>query len=413
MKLKTKALLFLIFLHLLLLGFSFLLLERSIYLFAAAEAGTFLSAFFSIRLYNQLVRPLNLISTGIATMEERAFNIKFRKTGLREWDELIGLYNRMIETLKNEQVKLEERNLLLGKLIEASPSAIFLLDEKKHITMSNPSGKKMFLSLPEPLIELGEDESLVIQWKGKTYTCYKSSFLDKGFKHFFIIAIEMTEVIRKKEKNAYGKVIRMMSHEIGNSSGAVNSIIESTVKFIKQSEKADGETYVEALEAASLRNRNLNHFMNRFADVVRIPDPQLEICDLHELIASVLPLFQKRYPQVQMETDLSIERLHIKMDKSQMEQVLINIIGNAIEAMDGKGKLYIRTRISPERSLEIIDSGPGLTDEAKNKLFTPFFSTKKDGQGIGLTLTKEILSNHRFEFNLQSDERTVFTIYFP
>ncbi|HVG16720.1 MAG TPA: ATP-binding protein, partial [Chitinophagaceae bacterium] len=247
-----------------------------------------------------------------------------------------------------------------------------------------------------------------------TYKLQRSRFIDRGFARSFIMMEELTTEILAAEKKAYGKVIRMMAHEVNNTIGPVNSIIESALQTKNLWTRAH-ETLEHALQVAHERNGNLNIFMRNFANVVRLPPPDKERIDLNRSLETVVTLFGYKAQEAGIELlfDKPADPLMIDADRQQLEQALINIIKNAMEAIEGNGKIVIVS--SPlARQLTITDSGTGISGEHSEHLFSPFFSTKKNGQGVGLTLVKEILLNHGFPFFLKTIEanKTVFSIQF-
>ena len=155
--------------------------------------------------------------------------------------------------------------------------------------------------------------------------------------------------------------------------------------------------------------------MRNFADVIRLPMPNKETHDLNQLLASVQILFHAKALQQQITFDFKKIKIPflIKIDVPQMEQVIVNIIKNAMEAIGQEGTITFVIN-EKKRQLIIRDTGVGIPKEMENKLFTPFFSTKRTGQGIGLTLIRDILRNHDFTFSLQTIEtgRTEFQINF-
>jgi signal transduction histidine kinase len=171
----------------------------------------------------------------------------------------------------------------------------------------------------------------------------------------------------------------------------------------------------DALQVAMDRNQNLNLFMRNFADLVKLPPANKQPIVLQKLIRSVATLMTIRAEEkgVTFEFNLPDDAINIMADEQQLEQAFINIVKNAIEAIDGNGLVKF-TFVPKERKLIITDTGKGISAEQSANLFSPFFSTKKDGQGIGLTLTREILLNHEFDFSLKTiaDRQTEFTVWF-
>jgi nitrogen fixation/metabolism regulation signal transduction histidine kinase len=261
--------------------------------------------------------------------------------------------------------------------------------------------------------KLKTGESKTISLDGvHTFKLQRSHFIDRGFARSFIIIEELTAEILAAEKKAYGKVIRMMAHEVNNTVGPVNSIIDSALKT-KELWTKKNETLEKALQVAFERNQNLNIFMRNFADVVRLPPPNKTQIDLNKLIKRVATLFEYKATDARILFILQIpdKPFMVHADQQQMEQALINIIKNSMEAIHEAGTIIIASDLNAH-ILTITDSGCGISDEQSAHLFSPFFSTKKDGQGVGLTLVKDILLNHEFTFSLKTVDaaKTVFTI---
>ena len=248
-----------------------------------------------------------------------------------------------------------------------------------------------------------------------TYKLQKSHFIDRGFPRQFIMIEELTAEILAAEKKAYGKVIRMMAHEVNNTIGPVNSILQSALSSQLLLQEKNGNLLQNALQVAVDRNHNLNHFMRNFADVVRLPEPVKAEINLHQLISNVAKLMEMKAGEkkITFEYHLAVTDFYIHADIEQMEQVFINIIKNAMEAIDYEGCISFSTYLT-ERKLVITDTGKGINNEVAEHLFSPFFSTKKNGQGIGLTLIKEVLHNHDYELSLTTvaPGRTEFVIMF-
>ncbi|MEJ7739219.1 MAG: ATP-binding protein [Chitinophagaceae bacterium] len=425
MKLRTKYIMFVTFLHGVALVLSFFIFKENKVLFIASEIVIIVSLVFSWQLYNELIQPLKTLIQGADAMKDRDFSTTLRSTGKYELDRLIQVFNQMMDELRKERTKQEMQHLFLEKLINTSPTGILILDYSDFIQLVNPKALQL-LGLEENEIAGKSIEDIshpvITQVKdlqsglaktvtfngGITYKLHKSHFMDRGFPRHFVMIEELTAEILAAEKKTYGKVIRMMAHEVNNTIGPVNSIIQSTIQS-----KTHPDILDNALRVAMERNNNLNQFMRNFADLVRIPPPVKKPLDLILLVQNVTELMRLRAGEKKIEFVIEHERpvMMINADVQQMEQVLINIIKNAMEAIDRKGRITIRSYCKPLK-LIIRDTGSGVSPEASENLFSPFYSTKKGGQGVGLTVTREILSNHGFEFSLRTVEETEFVVEF-
>jgi len=433
MSLKAKYILFIILIHVTLIIFSINLIQVNLFYFLLAELIILITIIFSFILYKQLIMPLNTISSGIESIEEKDFSMKFVKVGHLEMDNLIRVYNKMIDQLREERLKQEEQHYFLKNLIEASPSGVILLDFDENITAINPTALNFMNFKKEDILvkninqldnrfvevlktlEEGKPQTIALSGM-QVYKCHKASFLDRGFNHFFIMIEQLTDELVRSEKKAYEKVIRMMSHEINNSIGAVNSILNTCLNYKDQLSPKDASVYENAVKVAIQRNEHLNGFMMNFADVIRLPQPRKNKVDLHKLLHSVCDLmtYDLSSKNIKWEWATAAEPMELLIDPNQMEQVLVNVIKNAAESIEHDGFIRIETSFKPMKTLKIYDNGKGIPSDIEQHIFSPFFSTKKQGQGIGLTLIREILLNHLFRFSLETAENglTCFTIYF-
>ena len=422
MSLRSKIILYLVVIHLIWAAMAVLVFHQNRVWLLVVELFFAVSVLFGVLLVRAFFVPLQLIQTGAELMNERDFTCAFVETGQAEMDELIRVYNRMIEALREERLKLTEKHYFLQELINASPAGIVVLDYDGNITDLNPSAARLIsYAGPEAagkrLSELGDSiggvlealavgESRVLSLHGNLRVrCQKSVFFDRGFPRHFILLEELTEELRLSEKRAYEKLIRVMSHEVNNSVGAISSLLESGANYAVQIESADREDFTTALMVARQRAQDLNGFMRRFADVVRLPLPDRRPCDVISLLEDLASLIQPELAKrkICLSWEIPDRPVLISMDKNQMEQVFLNVLKNAVEAIGQEGTITVKVGGEPDATvLSIEDSGTGLSAEVHQNLFTPFFTTKAEGQGIGLTLIQEILTQHGFQFVLEN-----------
>ncbi|HEY2932760.1 MAG TPA: ATP-binding protein [Acidobacteriota bacterium] len=432
--LRSKILLYLLLIHLLFGVVAFIvLLQNKLWLFAI-EAIFAVSILLGVKLVRSFFVPLDMIRTGTQFIQESDFTSRIREVGQPEMDQLIGVYNRMVDNLREERVRQQEQHYFLDKILKASPSAVITFDFDQRVAMVNPSAEKIFqlagldmagrklseigVPLADDLEHLHSGESKVIPLQGRRrLKCYKSQFLDQGFSRDFIIIDELTEELRQSEKSAYEKLIRMMSHEVNNSVAAVNSLLQSCLNYREQLAREDRSDFETALNVVISRTDHLNSFMKGFADVVRLQAARREPCNIADVVGNVCHLMKAETEKrdIRLRIDLQQQLPPVSMDRHQMEQVFINILKNAMEAIDAEGTINVRTeKKGPRGSVVIEDTGCGISPEVKANLFSPFFTTKENGQGIGLTVIQEILTRHDFEFALEGKPGgpTQFTIYF-
>ncbi|UCG27012.1 MAG: PAS domain-containing protein [Bacteroidales bacterium] len=432
MRIRGSLYIWLLIIHIALLVLViFLFRESNTTLLLVSEFAIFISLLFSVLLVRRTLKPVNIIRRGLDLLREEDFTSTLVEVGHKDVDELIKVYNNMIYKLREEKITVREQHHFLDLLIKSSPMGLIVTDFDDRITSMNPASERIlgikftdyegrhvsdlpgYIARSIETLTFGEKVSL--SNRDLKLLVHRDFFMDRGFRHPFFLIEELTDEIRKAEKQAYGKVIRMMAHEVNNTIGSVNSIIsavEHSPDFIKPDEK---DEVTGILKVALERNKQLNRFMQNFSDIVKLPLPEKELYGLNDSILLVLdsyaPVFSSK--DIEVVTELADPSPSIKADRSQMEQVVANVVKNAVEAMESGGTLTLVTIQNPT-TLRIRDTGRGIPENIKSQLFTPFFTTKNGGQGIGLTFVREILINHGFRFDLHTtrNKETEFVIEF-
>lgn len=398
-------------------------------LFYLAEGLILLILIYLTIFYRKLVKPLRTIGSGMELLREQDFSSRLTPVGQYEADRIVNVFNRMMEQLKNERLRLREKNHFLDLLIKASPMGVIITTLDGEISELNPMAQKMLALRPEAVVgkKMNEIESpladeLAKVPKGETmtvrlndsniYRCTHSSFIDRGFQHPFFLIESLTDEVMKAEKKAYEKVIRMIAHEVNNTTAGITSTLDTAEQALATEEGM--EDICDVMRVCTERCFSMSRFITRFADVVKIPEPTLTIADLNDLAFACKRFMEGMCADRHITLRLEIEELKlVKLDTALFEQVLVNIIKNAAESIERDGEIVIRT-LAPA-TLEVVDNGKGISKEAEPKLFSPFFSTKPNGQGIGLIFIREVLMRHGCTFSLRtySDGLTIFRIIFP
>ena len=379
----------------------FFLVDHPVLLFVV-EAVFIGSILVSYRLVRALFVPLDLITTGAELMNERDFGSRFVDVGQPEIDRLIQIYNGMVDRLREERLAAEEQHQLLEKIVQASPSAIVICDFDGNVAQMNPSASRLVNpGLMKELRAIPSGESRLIPYQGaRRLKVWRAEFRDRGFTKSFYLIEELTDELRLSEKAAYEKVIRMMSHEVNNSVGAVRSLLESLLRYSRDVRDADREDFTGAVTVATSRMDALNRFMRDLAEVVRIPAPRRAPVDVQAIIRDIAALVKPELNDRRITLSIEVEEgATVDADRGQFEQVLLNVVRNAIESIGADGAISVKLSAN---MLSVSDSGSGIDDAARAELFNPFFSTKRDGRGLGLTVVQEILTNHGFAYALEN-----------
>ena len=384
-------------------------------LFYVTEGFVVLILFYLWYFYRKTIRPYDTLIGGMELVRELDLTTRLARSGQYETDIIVRTFNDLLSRLRSEHLRLEEQYTFLNLLIEASPMGVIQCDLDGNTTTMNPAAREMLSPAIEESIKslpLGEVTTVRTPGEPQLFRISHLSFPDRGFQHPFFLIESLTSEIRLAEKAAYERVIRMIAHEVNNS---VAGIISSLT--------GDEAERLTALSA----------FVTRFADVVKIPQPQLQLCDLSEEVDACRPFLENMCTQAQVQVDFQLtdDAIPVHLDTVLFQQVLINIVKNAVESIgerqragDGtleKEKGHITITTTPILAGElpqliITDNGHGIHASIAKNLFTPFFSTKPQGQGLGLLLIRDILTSHHCTFNLHTDpidHLTRFTIQFP
>jgi signal transduction histidine kinase len=440
LSLRTRFTVYLIIVHALLAAAGvYSLRENRLWLFAV-EVVFVVSLAAGVTLVRRMFRALAFVGESAQFLNDSDYTARFLDVGQPEIDRLIAVYNRMVDSLRAERQRVQEQHYFLARVLDVSPSGILVLDFDGRIDLVNPAAERLLqrpadalrgralagsgVPVLETLASLAPGEGRLMPAQGgRRIRAQRGAFIDRGFPRSFFLLEELTEELRQSEKAAYEKLIRMMSHEVNNSVGASSSLLQSSLLYGAQLSDADRADFERALQIAIDRMGQLNVFMRGFADVVRLPPPARQPVNVLEILRRIEGLVRAECEArgIGWVWDVQEDGAVVAIDAAQMEQALLNIVKNALEAIDEaapappggargsasggptRGTITVRvTSLDGRVRLTIEDTGPGIPPDVRAQLFTPFFTTKPHGQGIGLTMVQEILTNHGLDFTFDS-----------
>jgi len=424
MSLKRQLLLLMVLLHCVLFGISLVFInELGLYLIAV-EAFIIVSLILFSLLIKKAMLPLEYVETFSKLLNEEDYTARFSAQKQNEINSLIQHFNTMLGKLYQERLAIGEQKGIFQKLIDESPIGLILLDYDHRISDINPASEHL-LSISKnevigkPLKQLSQSghsqlkyllcvdidkQELVDAEQGRQLKVAHFEIIDRGFKRSFYMVHELTGEIIASQKAAYEKLIRLMSHEVNNTIAITNSLLESCLSFKPQLDKESSAEFENAINIVVNRSESLNRFMQGYANVVKLDKPIKTAFDLSKMLRDLSTLFyaECKKRNISIVIDL-IPNITVIADASLIEQALVNIIKNALEASISDGEIVIGLKRSEgDIVLSIADSGCGIPPHIERQLFTPFFTSKEFGQGVGLMLVREILKMHDISYTLSN-----------
>ena len=363
------------------------------------------------------------------------FNMSFthdNKLG-RTFKELNMAFKDVVDAILLERQKREEFYQELQVVIENIASGIISIDDDGQVKLINKSALSLLnishlkhsknLNVEQPNIKaithaLKNQSRVFKTAEGRELAIFETRY-KLGNHPFRLLALQDIKAeLQEREIEAWQNLTKVLRHEIMNSIAPISSLT-STLKEIINEDVQDNqiepeslEDLKEGIETISGRSDGLINFINAYRDYTNLPEPNKSKIDLNELVKHAVKLMQAD-SQLTIKARYASVKQEVNLDESMILQVLINIIKNAVEAVEKQENAQVEVIVT-NKCIEVIDNGTGITKEAKEKIFMPFFSTKNRGSGIGLSLSKQIMQMHDGDIQLKTKigEGSVFTLVF-
>lgn len=350
--------------------------------------------------------------------------------------------NQVMQELSREKAS----NLLyLQTIVEHVRVAVICFDQEYKVKLFNQAAKSLFgkrqassikniETISEPIAKAimkmgnGERELIKVNLNGQIFnlSMLATEFVLKGQKYKLVSFQDIKSELEAKEIESWQKLIRVLTHEIKNSVIPISILSEVILQMLRSEDgsvdlsKLDQESVediVGGIETIESRSKGLAHFVSTYDQLTKIPKPTLNNQNIKLLINNTLKLFKADTDKHNIEICVILTDTQINIDSDLIEQVLINLIKNAIEAIRSldKPSLTLQTEeLDQEILVTIKDNGEGIPEEILDNIFVPFYSTKEGGSGIGLSLSRQIMRLHRGQLSVEtSPSGTSFTLHFP
>jgi two-component system nitrogen regulation sensor histidine kinase NtrY len=377
----------------------------------------------AMALHEQTVRPLQTLANVVSALREEDYS--FRARGAATDDALGELsleVNALADLLADQRIRAMEATALLRRVVEEIDAPLFAFDPARVLRLVNPAGEKL---LQQPSVRLlgrtdddlgladclaAENESLValpLASSNARWLVRRSKFREKGVPHTLVVLSDISRALREEERRAWQRLIRVLGHELNNSLAPIKSIAGSLSSRAAEANLAPEQRrdFQRGLAIIEARTASLNRFLQAYRQLAQMPPPALRKVALQPIVERVVFL-ETRVPVALSPGP----KLTLTVDPDQIEQMLINLVRNAVEAVlerapaaESTGQAQPQSSSEPQVAmtwklegrnvvLTIDDNGPGLLNPSN--AFVPFYTTKPQGSGIGLALSRQIAEAH-------------------
>ena len=374
--------------------------------------------------FEQLIRPLQTLSNVVAALREDDFS--FRARGASRGDSLGDLaleINAHASTLQSQRSAARDALTLVERVMTSMQSPVLAFDAAGHLRLMNPAAQQAFhlqlqrsIGLPANQLQLEsllatDDEGLYtatsplaeLSSANARWSVRRTTFRLQGVPHTLFVLSDVAAALREEERLAWHRLIRVLSHEINNSLTPIKSIAGSLrTRLPAQPNSGANDDMFRGLTVIEERAASLNRFLQAYQQLMRLPAPHVQLLSLTRLLEQVTHL-ETRLPVVLH----AGPPLQLRADADQLQQLLINLIRNAVEAAlsstaGARPEVSIAWSTTPTSAVvQVRDNGMGLMNPAN--LFVPFYTTKPEGSGIGLVLAQQIATAHKGSVTLYNN----------
>jgi nitrogen fixation/metabolism regulation signal transduction histidine kinase len=365
-------------------------------------------------LISPIAGRLRALANAVDGLADGDFAIAVTRGGGEEINALIKAFNDTTAVMRRERLALHQRELLLDTVVQSSPIAMALLDERQRVMYANVGARRLLNNghpiqgihwqelasrqTPAAAEALGKFRHGIFEVADESkererYMLRSKLFLLNSREHRLVLLERLTRELNRQEVANWKKVIRVISHELNNSVAPISSLLHSGRQL---SERGDHERLRDVLRMTADRTAQLKNFIDRYAGFARLPAPEIKSIHWEDLLDSV-----RVATAFQFNSEVSDEPLHA--DRAQIEQVLINLLRNAHQSGSDPGDITLTIASSATYwHLTVADRGQGMSDQVMAHALIPFYSTRADGSGIGLALSREIVEAHLGQIQIRN-----------
>ncbi|WP_103068890.1 sensor histidine kinase [Aquimarina sediminis] len=405
-----------------------------------------LQVLFLIKYLNHNNRKVSYFFNSIKNED---FTLRFPEKGeSKSFNELNQSLNTLNDIIQKIHLKNQTQEQYYQEILKRAEIGILTYNEKGHILFANPKVEKLLNHSPlNHIKQLAQVDKKLYELFNTINPFERKLFQITNERETIQLTIKSTEILLndevlrlitiqdihneldKKETDSWIKLIRVLTHEIMNSVTPITSISESILRYYKddngiisteQVDESKIRNTAKGLEVIKNQGNDLMSFVQSYRSFLSVPSPDKKIINVDQLLEKVRVLMSQEidFNTIALDTYKNYEDLEIYADEKQITQILVNLCKNAIQAVKEtkNATLMFITGITPEgeKYISVKDNGPGIQPEVMSHIFVPFYTTKKDGTGIGLSLSKQIMHLHGGRLTVHSvpNQETSFSLFF-
>ena len=408
----------------------------------------FSATWFGFHLAKDITVPIKDLAEATGRIASGDLNFRIQMKASDEIGMLVQSFNQMTGDLQVSRSELEQRRKYMEIVLKNVAAGVISIDEKGKVTTINTSAEQMLEIKGEAILEKNFSEALpkeyvwqiesllnelkssgkdsierqvAVNLEGKSLSLLinLTNLKDEEGKSLGVVAVfdDLSQLIKAQRMAAWREVARRIAHEIKNPLTPIQLSAERLRKRYLEKLQPDGTVFDECTRTIVKQVEELKRMVNEFSNFARMPASQPTPNRLNEIIQETLILFQGVQRPIRFEF-IPDELPVLNIDRDQMKRVMINLIKNSLAAIEDEGKIKIRTNYDSKLQivrLEVSDDGRGIPDEDKGRLFEPYFSTRRSGTGLGLTIVNAIISDHNGYIRVRDNKPkgTTFLIELP
>ncbi len=414
----------------------------------------FCATWFGFYLAKTLTIPIQEVAEGTRRVAEGDLNFTIDMVADYEMGTLVNSFNRMTrdlrsgkqqlelsaEELRKRNIEIEQRRVYMETVLQNVSAGVISLNVGDFVATINKSAEKMLgltgeqilnlsykrllksehLALANDLLEALKDSTgnsvertlrLTVAQTPRTFLVHVTALKDEkgGDMGTVVVFDDMTDIEKAQRMAAWREVARRIAHEVKNPLTPIKLSAQRLRRKYGDGINLDNSVLVECTQTIVDQVDQIRNLVNEFSAFARLPAANPEMCHLPKIVEDAVALYREAHPHILFTVDAQPDVPQLNLDRAQMKRVMLNLIDNAVAAMNGQGTITVRLAFDPPLKsvrMEVIDTGCGISPEDKVRLFEPYFSTKKTGMGLGLSIVSTIIEDHNGFIKVQDNHPT-------